>query len=231
MFSTLPKAIVRVERVPEFKEATAGTYYQQPRLDGSGGGIFYANLGYRHSKPGMKALTYHEAIPGHHLQIALEQESGDARLFKSLFFFTGYVEGWALYAERLALENGFYTDIHSRIGYLRSELFRAVRLVLDTGIHWKRWSRDQAAAYMQEHCLWSAEGELDRYIVWPGQACAYKIGELTIIRLREAARTELGKDFDIREFHHEILRYGSMPLDQLEELVEDYIDSKKGSNY
>ncbi len=231
MFSILPKAVVKVERVPQFKEATAGTYYQPPRLDGTGGGIFYANLGYLHSKPGMKALTYHEAVPGHHLQIALEQGSGDARMFKSLFFFTGYVEGWALYAEHLALENGFYTDVYSRIGYLRSELFRAVRLVLDTGIHWKKWSREQAADYMQEHCLWSSEAEIYRYIVWPGQACAYKIGELTIIRLREAAKKALGKDFDIREFHHEILRYGSMPLDQLEELVEDYIDSKKGGNY
>ncbi|HEX7319853.1 MAG TPA: DUF885 domain-containing protein [bacterium] len=231
MFGTVPKAVVKVGRVPEFKEATAGTYYQPPRLDGTGGGIFYANLGYRHSKPGMKALTYHEAIPGHHLQIALEQGSADARLFKSLFFFTGYVEGWALYAERLALENGFYTDLYSRIGYLRSELFRAVRLVLDTGIHWKKWSRDQAAAYMQEHCLWSADGEIYRYIVWPGQACAYKTGELAIIRLRESARAALGRDFDIREFHDEILRYGSMPLDQLEELLEDYIDTKKGANY
>jgi uncharacterized protein (DUF885 family) len=231
LFNTLPKAIVKVERVPAFKEATAGTYYQPPRLDGTGGGIFYANLSYRHFKPGMKTLTYHEAIPGHHLQISLEQELGDARLFKSLFFFTGYVEGWALYAERLAWDNGYYTEIHSKIGYLRSELFRAVRLVVDTGIHWKKWSYGQAADYMEEHTQWRGDGELYRYIVWPGQACAYKIGELTILRLREAARSKLGKDFDLREFHDEILRYGSMPLDQLEELVEDYIDSKKSGDH
>ena len=141
-FEIKPRTPVAVIAVPDFKAATAGTYYQPAKLDGSTGGIFYANLSYQHQKAGMKALAYHEAIPGHHFQIALEQEIGGRNLFKALLFFTGYIEGWALYAEKIAKEYGFYSDTYSMIGYLRSELFRAVRLVLDTGIHYKKWSRD-----------------------------------------------------------------------------------------
>ena len=173
----------------------------------------------------MKALTYHEAIPGHHLQIALEQEQSEARIFKALFFFTGYVEGWALYAERLAKENGFYNDIHSLIGYLRSELFRALRLVIDTGIHHKQWTREQAYTYLSENLGWSEYSQIDRYIVWPGQACAYKVGELRILQLRDHAKETLGDRFNIKEFHDVVLRYGSVPLDVLERLVNDYIES------
>jgi uncharacterized protein (DUF885 family) len=155
LFSTIPKTKVHVTRVPDYKEQAIGTYYQPPKLDGSEQGIFYANLSYQHQKSGMKTLTYHEAIPGHHLQIALEQEQAGGRPFKSLFFFTGYVEGWALYAEKLAGEYGFYQDIHSFIGYLRSELFRAVRLVIDTGIHHKMWTRDLAYQYLYDNMGWS----------------------------------------------------------------------------
>ncbi len=227
MFSLMPKASVRVERVPAFKEKTAGTYYEPPKLDGSSGGIFYANLSYQHRKSGMKTLTYHEAIPGHHFQIALEHESPDSRLFKSLFFFTGYVEGWALYAERLAKEYDFYTDIYSFIGYLQSELFRAARLVVDTGIHSKKWTREQAYQYMLENLGWGSFGELNRYIVWPGQACAYKVGELKIVELRERAREELGGRFDIKDFHTAVLKHGSVPLEILEQLVEEYIATTK----
>lgn len=226
MFSVLPKARVRCERVPLFKEATAGTYYQPAKLDGSAPGIFYANLGYRHFKPGMPCLTYHEAIPGHHLQIALEQESPDTRLFKSLFFFTGFGEGWALYAERLAKEYGFYRDTRTRISYLKSELFRAIRLVLDTGIHYKRWTRDQALQYMKENNDWAWTGEIDRYVTWPGQACAYKIGELKIVELREKTKTALAGKFNLRDFHDEILKRGSMPLAMLEQIVDDYIKER-----
>ncbi len=227
LFSTLPRARVRAERVPVFKEATAGTYYEQPKLDGSTPGIFYANLGYRHVRPNMQTLTYHEAIPGHHLQIALEQESPNTRLFKALIFFTGYVEGWALYAERLAKDYGFYADIHSRLGYLRSELFRAVRLVVDTGLHRKRWTREQVKEYMKAHAGWASDAEIDRYTVWPGQACAYKVGELTFIRLREQARQALADRFDIRTFHSALLTYGAMPLDQTERQVVDFIAGQK----
>jgi len=226
MFSVLPKARVRAERVPLFKEATAGTYYQPAKLDGSAPGIFYANLGYRHFKPAMPCLTYHEAIPGHHLQIAIEQESPDTRSFKNLFFFTGFGEGWALYAERLAQEYGFYKDARSRIGYLKSELFRAIRLVLDTGLHYKRWTRDQALQYMRENNGSAWSGEIDRYICWPGQACAYKIGELKFVELREKARAALVGKFDLRDFHAEILKRGSLPLAMLEQIVDDYIKER-----
>lgn len=227
MFSLIPEAPVRVERVPEFKERTLGTYYQPSKLDGSSGGIFYANLTYQHFKPGMKTLAYHEAIPGHHFQIAIEQESPNFKLFKSLFFFTGYGEGWALYAEKLAKEHGFYGDIHSLLGYLRSELFRAARLVVDTGIHYKKWTREQAYQYMLYNVGWSSYKEIDRYIVWPGQACAYKTGELKVLELRERAKKELGEKFDIKDFHTVVLKHGSIPLEILEQLVGDYIKGTK----
>jgi uncharacterized protein (DUF885 family) len=227
MFAKIPEIPVRVKRVPEYKEKTAGTYYQPPSLRGESEGTFYANLSYQHNKAGMKALTYHEAIPGHHFQMALEQESPDSRLFKALFFFTGFVEGWALYAEKLAKEYGCYTDIHSKISALRSELFRAARLVVDTGIHAKKWTRDQALQYMFDNVGWGWYGEIDRYIAWPGQACAYKIGELKILELRKRAKTELGEKFDIKDFHEVVLKYGSVPLDVLEEIVNEYIELKK----
>ncbi|UCD05860.1 MAG: DUF885 domain-containing protein [candidate division WOR-3 bacterium] len=227
MFSTIPRATVNVARVPEYKEQVIGTYYQQPKLDGSEGGIFYANLSYQHQKPGMKALTYHEAIPGHHLQIALEQEHSEARPFKAIFFFTGYVEGWALYAEKLAGEHGFFGDTESLIGYLRSELFRALRLVIDTGIHYKKWTREMAYEYLLSNLGWAAYSEIDRYIVWPGQACAYKIGELKLLDLRARLQNALGDTFDIKEFHDLVLKHGSLPLDLLENIVAAYIKSRE----
>ncbi len=229
MFSILPHASVRVVRVPEYKEQNVGTYYRSPKLDGSEGGIFYVNLSYQHNKSEMNALAYHEAIPGHHLQMALEQEQSEARLFKALFFFTGYVEGWALYAEKLAGEYGFYGDTLSFIGYLRSELFRAMRLVIDTGIHYKKWTRQQAYDYLMRNLGWSSYSEVDRYIMWPGQACAYKVGQLKILELRDRAKQVLGDRFDIKEFHHTILRYGSVPLAVLERLVNGYIESPNRS--
>jgi len=227
MFASLPERKVRVERVPAYKERTAGTFYQPASFDPASEGIFYANLSYQHFKPGMKTLTYHEAIPGHHLQFALETESAKYHAVKSLFFFTGYAEGWALYAEKLAGEYELYVDIHEKIGNLRSELFRAVRLVVDTGIHWKKWTRKQAYEYMQDNTGWAGYGEIDRYITWPGQACAYKIGELTILALRDITKKHLGDAFDIKAFHDVILEYGSVPLNILEELVEEYIDTRK----
>lgn len=227
MFSVLPKVGVHVERVPAFKENTVGTHYDRPSLDGSKEGIFLVNLTYRHAKPSMKTLTYHEAIPGHHLQIAIAQESSTLRLFRALLHFSGYVEGWALYAEKLAGEYGMFPDIYSRIGYLSSELFRAVRLVVDTGVHSKKWTRDEVAQYMLEHVGWAGEGEINRYITWPGQACAYKIGELKILELRDRAKQELGDKFDIKEFHSVVLGYGSLPLEVLEQVIETYIDETK----
>jgi uncharacterized protein (DUF885 family) len=229
LFSIIPQTPVTVKRVPKFREATLGTHYQPPRLDGTGGGIFYMNPSYQHAKGGMKTLAYHEAVPGHHLQIVLEQELGHSRLFKTLFFFTGYVEGWALYAEKLAGEYGFYNNVYSRIGNLRSELFRAARLVVDTGIHAKGWTRDQAYDYMLQNVGWASDAEINRYVVWPGQACAYKIGELKILELREKAKEALGDDFDMKKFHDVVLRYGSVPLELLEQFVDGYIRDKTGS--
>ena len=225
MFSRIPRASVTVKPVPEYKEEVISSYYRPPKLDGSEGGIFYANLSYQHSRPGMKTLAYHEAIPGHHFQIALEQELPDVRLFKALFSFTGYTEGWALYAEKLAKEYGFYNDTYSLIEYLRSELLRAARLVVDTGIHSMNWTRDRAYRYMLNNVGWSSYKQIDRYIVWPGQACAYKIGELKILELRERAKTALGDKFDIKKFHSVVLKHGSVPLDILEQLVDEYIES------
>jgi len=227
MFSTIPRATVNVARVPEYKEQVIGTYYQQPKLDGSEDGIFYANLSYQHQKTGMKALTYHEAIPGHHLQIALEQENSEARLFKAIFFFTGYVEGWALYAEKLAADYGFFSDTESLIGYLRSELFRALRLVIDTGIHYKKWTREMAYDYLLSNLGWASYSEIDRYIVWPGQACAYKIGELKLLELRARLKNDLGDAFDIKEFHDLVLKHGSLPLDLLENIMVEHIKSRR----
>jgi len=175
----------------------------------------------------MQTLLYHETIPGHHLQIATSQELPDQHIFNSLTFFTGFIEGWALYAERLAYENGWFQDTYSQIGYLNSELFRAVRLVLDTGIHHKKWSRDKAADYMWENLGWSSQGELNRYITWAGQACAYKVGELKILELRERMKEELKEDFDIKEFHQLVLENGAIPLTVLEEIIEDHIAERR----
>lgn len=227
LFPLAPKVPVIVMRVPEFKESTLGTYYQPPPLEGSREGIFYANLSHLPFKPGMKTLTYHEAIPGHHFQFVIERESPDHRMFRNFFFFTVYAEGWALYVEKLANEQGWYEDIYTKLGYLNSELFRAVRLVVDTGIHYKRWSRDRANNYMLDNLGWGSYGQINRYCVWPGQACAYKIGELKILELRERAKTELGKKFDIKEFHRIVLQHGSVPVEILERLIDEYIQEKK----
>jgi uncharacterized protein (DUF885 family) len=176
-------------------------------------------------KYGMRTLAYHEAIPGHHFQLALAQEF-KGPMFRKLIPFTAYAEGWALYAEKVAREFGFFDDPYSELGYLESELFRAVRLVVDTGIHQKRWTREQAIAYMEEHLgqpMESTITEVERYIVIPGQACAYKIGELKIMELREKAQVALGGQFDIKTFHNVVLQKGGMPLEILENQVDDYI--------
>ena len=223
LFSLMPQAKVYAQPVPQFKEASGATYYEPGSLDGRRKGIFYVNQSRLPLKPGMATLTYHEAIPGHHFQMALQQEMPDNRAFKSLFFIPGFGEGWALYAERLAKEQGWLPDIYARLGYLNSELFRAVRLVVDTGIHRKRWTLEQATRYMQDNLGWAGYGELGRYAVWPGQACSYKVGELRIMELRERARARLGGGFDIRKFHQLVLEQGSLPLEMLEKRVDEYL--------
>jgi uncharacterized protein (DUF885 family) len=227
LFSIMPRAQLDVKPVPAYKAATMGTHYSAPLLDGSRGGIFYVSMNYPPWKPGMKTLAIHEGLPGHHFQIAIEKESTKLRMFRNCLFFTSYVEGWALYAEKLGMEYGWFEDIYSQIGYLSSELFRAVRLVVDTGIHYKRWSRDRAADYLRNNLGWTSFDEIDRYMIWPGQACAYKMGELKILELRKMAQDILKKKFDIKEFHTAILQYGSVPLSILETLVKQYITSHR----
>ncbi len=233
LFGRLPEAAVTVERVPVFKEeGAAGAYYQPPSFDGSRPGTFYANL---RSVPetssfNMRTLAYHEAVPGHHLQIALAIERTDLPFFRRVIPFTAFMEGWALYAETLADEAGWHPTPYDRLGKLIAEIFRAVRLVVDTGIHWKRWTRDEAIAYMRANTGMAESdvvAEIERYIVMPGQACAYKVGQLEILRLRDRARGELGDAFDLRAFNDLLVDGGAMPLVVLERVVEDWIDARR----
>jgi uncharacterized protein (DUF885 family) len=232
-FAVKPKAGVVVKRVPEFSQKTApGAYYQPPSMDGKRPGTFYANLRNMAEIPrfGMRTLAYHEGVPGHHFQIAIALELEEVPLFRRMVPFTAYAEGWALYTERLAWEAGFQKNPLDDLGRLQAEMFRAVRLVVDTGMHHKRWSREQAIQYMLEHTGMGEDevtAEIERYLVNPGQALAYKVGMLKLLELREKARTELGDKFDIREFHDQVLKNGSMPLSLLERVVGDYIAGKK----
>lgn len=229
-FNVLPEAPVEVWPVPDYLETTSpGAYYRPPSADGSRPGVYFINLGNLPFKPGMKTLTYHEAVPGHHFQLALMMESDHLPMFQKIIFFTSHVEGWALYAEKLAREIGMYDDVYSKIENRRSELFRAIRLVVDTGMHYKRWSRQQAIDYMNDNLGFPAQGEIDRYIVIPGQALAYKSGELKILQLRQKAEQALGKDFVISEFHDVVLMNGGMPMSVLEEVVDHYIETKLAS--
>ncbi|WP_299242564.1 DUF885 family protein [uncultured Aquimarina sp.] len=230
-FDIRPKAGLEVKRVPEFKEeGSAGAYYNRPAMDGSRGGVFYANLRNVHEsvKFGMKTLAYHEGVPGHHFQIAIQSELEGVPIFRTIGLFTSYIEGWALYSEQLAWELGFYeNDPFGNLGRLQAEMFRAVRLVVDTGIHHKKWTREQAIDYMVQNTGMTTSEvttEIERYIVWPGQACAYKIGMLKILELREKAKQKLGDRFDLRGFHNAVLKNGAVPLDILEEIIDAYVD-------
>lgn len=232
LFITKPKADILVKRVEPFREATAfGAFYNQPAVDGSRPGTYYINLKDVAEQPKylMQSLAYHEGIPGHHMQIAIAMELEGLPKFRTLGGHTSYIEGWALYAESVPKELGLYTDPYSDFGRLSMEIFRAARLVVDTGIHTKKWTREEAVKYYLDN-IPNPEGdvraEIDRYIVWPGQATAYKIGMLKIQDIRKDAETRLGDQFDIREFHDVVLANGSVPLKVLEELVNDWVKSK-----
>ena len=231
-FHNMPKSRVEVRAVPEYSEQNqAGGYYMHPALDGSRPGVFYANLYDIKQTPtySMRTLAFHEAIPGHHLQVALNLENESLSLYRRFGYGTSaFSEGWALYAERLALEAGLAEDPYDELGVLQSELFRAVRLVVDTGIHYKRWSREEAMAYMKNVTGMSdteVRVEIERYIVWPGQACSYKVGMLKILELREKAKEKLGEDFNIKDFHSVILEQGQPPLFIVEDLVNLMLDN------
>lgn len=228
-FNVRPKMGVKVERVPAFREATApGAYYNGPAFDGSRPGIFYINL--RNTgevaKFGMRTLAYHEAIPGHHFQIAIQQELTGVPIFRKVLPFTAYAEGWALYSERLAWEAGFQKAPLDNLGRLQAEMFRAVRLVVDTGLHDKRWTREQAIAYMLEKTGMpetDVVAEIERYLVMPGQALAYKVGMNKILELRDNAKKQLGPKFDLKAFHDVVLTGGSMPMALLERRVQQWV--------
>ncbi|MFC6635096.1 DUF885 domain-containing protein [Microbulbifer taiwanensis] len=233
-FDVKPAMGVEVRRVPEFKEeGSAGAYYNPPAMDGSRPGVFYANLRDVHEtkKFGMRTLAYHEAVPGHHFQLAIAQELEGVPTFRKLGLFTAYAEGWALYAEQVAKEAGFQENPYDDLGRLQAEMFRAVRLVVDTGMHHKRWSREEAIGYMAEKTGMTeteVTTEIERYLVWPGQALAYKAGMMKILELREKAHTALGDAFDIRQFHNVVLTNGAMPMAVLESQVNDWIANRRG---
>ncbi|MEO1554311.1 MAG: DUF885 domain-containing protein, partial [Pseudomonadota bacterium] len=232
VFNTFPKAELEVKAVEAFREKAAGkAFYQRPAPDGSRPGVYYANLYRMEDMPlyQMEALAYHEGIPGHHMQLAISQELSGIPKFRKYGGFTAYTEGWGLYSEFLPKEMGFYDDPYSDFGRLAMELWRAARLVVDTGLHEKEWTREEAIDYLLTNTP-NPEGDakkaIERYIVMPGQATAYKIGMIKIVELREDARARLGDAFDIRDFHDVILKDGPVPLQILEENVEAWIKSQ-----
>ena len=234
-FSTMPKAKLEIRPYPEFREKfEAGGSYDQGSPDGSQPGTFYFNAYDLPSRttPGITTLYLHEGSPGHHFQVSLAQENTALPPFMRFGGNTAYVEGWALYAETLGYPMGLYKDPYQHFGTLSDEMLRAMRLVVDTGIHAKGWTREQAIQYMLDHSNMGktdVTAEVERYIAIPGQATAYKIGSLTIQRLRRKAEAELGPKFDIREFHAQVLMTGALPLAILEQKIDRWIGAKKAS--
>ncbi len=230
LFTVVPSAPVTVEAIPAFQAASA-THYSSGTPDGKRPGrVVVATSDFAHrSLLEDESIAYHEGIPGHHMQISIQQQLTGLPKYRLHTTFSAYTEGWALYAEQLGKEVGFYQDPISDYGRLNSELFRAVRLVVDTGIHAKGWSRDQVVEYMRKNDMNEPliQSETDRYIAWPGQACAYKLGELKIMELREKAKKELGSRFNLRTFHDEVLSGGSLPLDMFEQRMNLWIAAQK----
>jgi len=233
IFNTKPKADLIVRAVEAFREKSAGiAFYQSPAINGSRPGIYYVNLSDMSSvaKYDMEALAYHEALPGHHMQLAISQELEGLPMFRKMGGFTAFTEGWGLYSEFIPKEMGFYTDPYSDFGRLSMEMWRACRLVVDTGLHHFKWSREKAIEYLNENTPNSMDEKvkgIERYIVMPGQATAYKIGQLKILSLRQKAKAALGDKFDIKKFHDRVLTNGSVPLNLLESNIDDYIKSVK----
>ncbi|WP_190277633.1 DUF885 domain-containing protein [Adhaeribacter rhizoryzae] len=235
LFITKPVADIEVKAVEPFREkSAAGAFYEQPSLDGKRPGRYYINLFTLGDQPiyQMESLAYHEGIPGHHMQIAIAQELKGIPKFRTLGGNTAYVEGWALYSELVPKEIGLYQDPYSDFGRLANEIFRACRLVIDTGIHHKKWTKQQALDYFIRNCP-SPENDLrkevERYVVWPSQATGYKIGMLKIVELREQAKKQLGEKFDLREFHDVVLTNGAVPLNILAENVNNWVKQKQAA--
>jgi len=233
-FKTLPSQDVAVKRIPvESQAGEAGGFYTQPSLDGSRGGIYWINLRDMSAVPkfSLKTLTYHEAVPGHHFQIALNMAQQNIGLLRQNAPFNAYVEGWALYAELVAKEMGMYeNDPFGDLGRLQAELYRAVRLVVDTGLHRKKWSREQAIDYFHNTTgtsMTDVVAEVERYMAWPGQALGYKLGMLQFVELRDMAKNALGDKFDILAFHDVILLPGARPMSVVKQDVQAWVASQK----
>ncbi|HYE72521.1 MAG TPA: DUF885 domain-containing protein, partial [Blastocatellia bacterium] len=236
LFGRLPKAKLEIMPIEPFREKEAATQYNQGTPDGSRPGHVFVNT-YDFANQltiNNESTAYHEGVPGHHMQISIAQELPELPPFRQQAGYTAYIEGWALYSERLGKELGFYQNPYNDYGRLDDEMLRAIRLVVDTGVHYKKWTRDQVVHFFREHSSVAeamVQSETDRYIAWPGQALAYKIGQLTILRLREKAQQELGNKFDIRAFHDEILGAGALPMDVLEQRINAWIErAKTGKN-
>jgi uncharacterized protein (DUF885 family) len=235
LFGHLPKAKVEVMQVEEFREKEAASAsYQAPALDGSRPGHVMVNTGdfAKRLTVNIETTAYHEGVPGHHMQIAMAQEMPDLPPFRQNEYYTAYTEGWALYSERLGKEVGFYQDPYSYYGHLQDDMLRAIRLVVDTGIHNKHWTRQQVVDYFHEHSAEDepdVQSETDRYIAWPGQALGYKIGQLEILKLREYAKTQLGDKFEIKAFHDEVIDAGALPMDVLGVRIHEWVAKQKAA--
>ncbi len=235
LFGRLPKAKLEVLPVEEFREKEAsGASYQSPAMDGSRPGHVMVNTGdfAKRSLLDIETTAYHEGVPGHHMQIALALELPELPPFRRNEYYTAYTEGWALYSERLGKELGFYQDPYSYYGHLQDDMLRAIRLVVDTGLHSKHWTRQQVVDFFHDHSPEdevSVQSETDRYIAWPAQALGYKIGQLEILKLRQYAKDQLGGKFDIRAFHDEILGGGALPMDVLKERIQEWVALQKTS--
>jgi uncharacterized protein (DUF885 family) len=233
LFGRLPKARLEVIPIPDYMEKDqAAAFYDQGSADGKRPGRVDVNTYHfaERSLAPVEAVSYHEGIPGHHLQISIAQELTGLPEFRKQSYYTAYTEGWALYSERLGKEVGFYQDPYSDYGRLEADIWRAIRLVVDTGVHSQHWTRQRMVDYFHDHSAideTNIQAEVDRYIAWPGQALGYKMGQLKILELRDRAKTELGSRFDIKAFHDEVLGSGALPLDVLEQRVDAWIAAQK----
>jgi len=234
MFGRLPKAKVEVMSIEEFREKEASTHYVPAAQDGSRPAHVMVNTGdFEHGTTlSIETTAYHEGIPGHHMQIAIAQELPQLPPFRQNEYYTAYTEGWALYAERLGKEVGFFQDPYSYYGHLQDDMLRAIRLVVDTGFHYKHWTRQQVVDFFHQHSAIDeamVQSETDRYMAWPAQALGYKIGQLEILKLRQYARDQLGDKFSLRDFHDEVLGAGALPLDVLSTRIHEWVATQKAA--